>query len=169
MKNKIVKASVITSIALMCILLDQISKMIAINNLVENSSKEVIKNFFAWTLCFNTGGAWSIFSNNTMILTVISIIALALIIFTLVKSKNKFYTISATFFMGGLIGNLIDRIVKGKVTDFIDFKIFGYDFPVFNIADIFIVLGGIFIAISIILEDSKEKKEEEKDVRNTSE
>ena len=60
--------------------------------------------------------------------------------------------------MGGLIGNLIDRIFRGQVTDFLDFIIFGYDFPIFNVADIFIVCSAILIGVSFII---GEKKNEE--------
>ena len=61
--------------------------------------------------------------------------------------------------MGGLVGNLIDRVFNHKVTDFIDFLIFGYDFPVFNIADICICVSAVFIVLSILKEDKKDGKE----------
>ena len=159
MKNKWIKYSLVASIAIVCVLLDQVSKLIAINNLNELKSVPVINNFFYWTLCYNTGGAWSIFSNATWILALISIIALALIIYTVIKSKNSMYIISASVFMGGLIGNLIDRIFNSKVTDFIDFVIFGYDFPVFNIADIFIVISSIFIILVVLKEENSNGKD----------
>ena len=156
-KNKWIKYSVICAIVLVCLGLDQLSKVIAINNLVELNSVPVINNFFYFTLCYNTGGAWSIFSNATWVLALISIVALGVIIYSLVKSRSKLYLISASIFAGGLIGNLIDRLFKGKVTDFLDFKIFGYDFPVFNIADSFIVVSAIIIVIAFIVGDKDEK------------
>lgn len=156
MNNKWLRIIIISSIVLVCILFDQISKSIAINNLIFLDSVPVIDNFFYWTLCYNTGGAWSLFSNATWALVIVSIMALGAIIYTLVKSKNKLYDIAASIFIGGLLGNLIDRIAKGKVTDFIDFIIFGYDFPVFNIADIFIVVSAILIGISVLKEDDKD-------------
>ena len=99
------------------------------------------------------------FSDNTIMLVIISVIALCLIIYTLFKSKNKLYDIAASVFMGGLIGNLIDRVSKGKVTDFIDFVIFGYDFPVFNVADIFIVVSAVIILIAVFKEEKEDGKE----------
>ena len=159
MKNKWVRIAIIIGVCLFCITLDQVSKLIAINNLVENESVTVINDFFYWTLCYNKGGAWSIFSNATWALVLVSIIALGLVIFTIVKSKNKMYDIAASVFIGGLVGNLIDRLFNSKVTDFIDFVIFGYDFPVFNIADICICISAVFIMISILKEEKKDGKE----------
>lgn len=157
MKSNFKKWVLILSITLLCVLLDQISKTIAINNLVEFHSVPVINNFFYWTLCYNTGGAWSVLSSSTWLLTIISILALGLVIFTLYKSQSKLYNVTASIFMGGLIGNLIDRLVQSKVTDFIDFVIFGYDFPVFNVADICICISAVFIVFLIL----KEEKENE--------
>lgn len=155
MKTNLKKWILIVSITMLCVLFDQISKNIAINNLVEFHSVPIINNFFYWTLCYNTGGAWSLLSNSTWLLTIISFIALGLVIYTLYKSNGKLYNISASIFIGGLIGNLIDRLFQGKVTDFIDFVIFGYDFPVFNIADICICVSAIII-IFLILKEEKE-------------
>lgn len=162
MKNNWKKWLIVASIALACIGIDQLSKNIAINKLVEFHSVPVINKFFYWTLCYNTGGAWSIFSDSTWLLVTISIIALGLIVYTLYKSDSKLYDVSASVFIGGLIGNLIDRIVQGKVTDFLDFVIFGYDFPVFNVADICICVSAVFICLSIL----KEEKENEHESSN---
>ena len=165
-KKYIIKYSIIASIVVVCVLLDQITKIIAESNLKEYQSVPVIKGFFDFTLCYNTGGAWSIMSDATWLLIVISILALGLMIYTLIKSKDLLYIISASVFCGGLIGNLIDRVVNVGVVDFLDFNIFGYDFPVFNVADTFIVVSAILIGISIILEDKKEKKIEVKEEEN---
>jgi signal peptidase II len=165
-KKNIIKYSLISSIVLVCVLLDQISKIIAESNLKEYQSVEVIKGFFDLTLCYNTGGAWSILSNSTWLLILISVVALGFMIYTLIKSKDMFYVISASIFSGGLIGNLIDRLFNIGVVDFLDFNIFGYDFPVFNIADTFIVVSAILIGVSIILEDKKENKKVKEENEN---
>lgn len=155
MKNKWLKYVIVIAIIIGCISLDQVSKLIAIKHLSEYSSVTVINNFFYWTLCYNTGGAWSIFSNSTWLLVIISLMALGLIIFLIIKSKSKLFIVSASIFSGGLIGNLIDRLFQGKVTDFINFVIFGYDFPVFNLADIFIVISAIFILLALVKEEKE--------------
>ena len=138
-----------------CFVLDLVTKNIALAKLVEYESKTVINGFFYFTLCYNTGGAWSMFSGNVAILAAISVVALALVIFTMVKSNTMFYKYSSAVFIGGLIGNLYDRLVYHKVIDFLDFVIFGYDFPVFNIADCFICVGVAFMLIAMIREEKK--------------
>jgi signal peptidase II len=157
--NKWLRIILVVGIALFCLICDQITKLIAINNLVEFKSVPVIDNFFYWTLCYNTGGAWSIFSDSTWILAFVSMIALGFVIFTLFKSKSWLYTISASVFMGRLVGNLLDRLIQGKVTDFLDFVIFGYDFPVFNVADICICVSAAFIVLAVLKEEKKDGKE----------
>jgi len=158
-KKQIIKYSIIGAIVVVCVLLDQISKLIAESKLVKYQSVEVIKGFFDLTLCYNTGGAWSILNDSTWILILVSVVALGFMIFTFIKSNDKLYLISASVFTGGLIGNLIDRLFNIGVVDFLDFTIFGYDFPVFNVADIFIVCSAIFIGISLLLEEKDVKKE----------
>lgn len=165
-KKYIIKYSIIASIVVVCVLLDQITKIVAESNLKEYQSVPVIKGFFDFTLCYNTGGAWSIMSNATWLLIVVSILALGFMIYTLIKSKDLLYIISASVFCGGLIGNLADRIFNVGVVDFLDFNIFGYDFPVFNVADTFIVCSAILIGVTIILEEKKEKKSEVKEEEN---
>ena len=159
MKNKWIRVAVIVGVCLFCLALDQITKTIAINNLVEFRNVPVINNFFYFTLCYNTGGAWSIFSNSTWLLALISIVALGFIIYTVVKSKSLLYDVSASVFMGGLIGNLIDRVLQGKVTDFLDFVILGYDFPVFNVADMCICVSAVFIVMAVLKEEKENGKE----------
>lgn len=146
----------ITLIAIVCFGLDLVSKIVANNVLVEFERNTVINKFFYFTLCYNTGGAWSIFSGNTLFLIIISILALGAIIYTIVKSKTNFYRYSSAIFIGGLLGNLYDRIFFGKVTDFFDFIIFGYDFPVFNVADCFICVGVGLMFIALIREEKKD-------------
>ncbi len=144
---------IIVLISLVCFGLDLLTKRIAISNLVEGNRKELIDNFFYLTLCYNTGGAWSIFSGNVVFLIIISLFALGIIIYTMIKSKSNFYKYSSAMFIGGLVGNLVDRIFFRKVTDFLDFIIFGYDFPVFNVADTFICVGVVLMLIAVIKEE----------------
>lgn len=135
-------------ISVVVFIIDLISKVIVSNNLELYESISVIDNFFNITYTHNYGGAWSIFENSTLLITIISIIIIILLIFYVIKNKitRKTDVIGYSLIIGGALGNLFDRIVHGYVIDFLDFNIFGYDYPIFNIADTMIVIG-IFILL----------------------
>ena len=136
------------------VIIDIISKLLVSNNLLLSKSVTIIPNFFYLTYAHNYGGALSIFENNTLAITIISFIVILGISYYVFKNKvtRKIEIIGYSLLLGGAIGNLIDRIIYGYVIDFLDFYILGYDFPIFNIADIGIVVGIIFLLISMILE-----------------
>lgn len=138
-------------IAFICTLVDQIIKNVLIGILPTFNSISVVEGFFSITMLENTGAAFSIFSSNTFFLILISVLALNLIYFFLIKGKqlSNFEEIIYGILIGGILGNLIDRVVHGSVIDYLDFNLFGYDFPVFNLADICIVISIILIIISI--------------------
>lgn len=138
------------------LIIDIISKLIVSRVCILNNSVSVINNFFSITYTHNYGGAWSLFSDSTILITVISIIVIIGIIIYLSKKKinNKIESLGYAFLLGGAIGNLIDRIIYGYVIDFLDFNIFGYNFPIFNIADMGIVIG-IFLIIVIEIRGNK--------------
>ena len=143
----------ILPISLLLVVIDQIVKIRVINKMTLQQSIIVINNFFNITYVRNTGAAWSILSGNVLLLIMISVIALGVIYYYLIKDKelNKINIISYSMLIGGIIGNLIDRVVHGYVIDYLDFKIFNYNFPIFNIADALIVISIIIIGISLIV------------------
>ena len=147
-------------IALIVFLMDFLSKNFVINNFESLKSIELIPNFFYITYLQNTGAAWSMFRNGSLFIAIISFIIFILISNYIKKLKleNIWSIISFGFLLGGILGNFIDRVVYGYVIDFLDFKIFGYDYPVFNFADIMIVVGTIMIAIKIIRGDKDANK-----------
>ena len=142
----------ITLISLICIFIDQITKLIIKNIINFNNSVIVIKNFFSLTYVKNYGAAWSILSGSRIFLITIALVSLFLIYNYFIKDKNlsKLEIITYGLLIGGIIGNLIDRIVFGYVIDFFDFLIFNYNFPVFNFADIFIVVSAGLIIIDTV-------------------
>ena len=143
-------------IFLFTLFLDQISKSIVASCLSIGKSIKVIKDFFYITYINNYGAAWSLFSNKNTFLIIISIIFVIIIYrFMYVFDKNKRNSLAFGLIIGGIIGNLIDRWFFGYVRDFIDFKIFGYDYPVFNIADMAVVIGVILLVIAIIKGEDK--------------
>lgn len=137
-------------LTLVVILLDMVSKYIVSRLLIVNESVMIIKNFFNITYVRNTGAAFSIFSGNTFLVMVISFMIIMGIILYISKNKssNKIEKISYSLILGGAIGNFIDRIIYGYVRDFIEIDIFGWDYPIFNLADVFVVVGVILLVIA---------------------
>lgn len=121
-------------------------------DVIANRGIEIIKNFFYIIEVKNTGGAWGIFSGNVPILAAVNFIVIIVLLLFLKSEKNLNKT--SIFYYGmlfsGIIGNLIDRIFNGYVTDFLNFYILGYDYPVFNVADILIVLGMLLMLFDVI-------------------
>lgn len=106
----------------------------------------------------NTGAAFSVLSDNTVLLSVISVVFLiALVIYKIVKKPEGFlHNLALVLFFSGALGNAVDRIAYKFVVDFIDIKWF--DFPVFNIADIAIVLGAVSAILFVLFFDKSEEK-----------
>lgn len=145
-------------VALGTIIFDQLIKNILLLLMSFGESKKIIADFFNITLIGNTGAAFSILSSNTLLLIVISVIALNFIYFFLIKGKklNNLEQITYGLLIGGIIGNLVDRVAHGQVIDYLDFSIFGYNFPIFNLADIAIVVAMILLVVQIIKGDKNE-------------
>ena len=107
----------------------------------------------------NTGGAWSVLNEHTWLLTVVSAVVVLALIFVLARKfvRHPFGVISLTLVIAGAIGNLIDRIRLGYVVDM--FETLFMDFPIFNVADICVVCGGIaFCVYYAFLYEKWEKK-----------
>lgn len=137
------------------LLFDQIIKIFLSNVMELNESFVLIKKFFSITLVHNKGAAFSILSGNRFLLIGIGIIAVVGIIYYLKKSDylSKLDIFIYSFLIGGVLGNLIDRIVHGYVIDYLSFNFGTYYFPIFNFADICIVISVIFMIFNIIRED----------------
>ena len=147
-------------LSIIFIIIDQVSKLIVINTLSKTKSVEVIKSFFYLTYTNNNGAAFSILTGKRVILIIVTLIVIGILIYYIRKTKVKenINKIALSLVIGGSIGNLIDRIVRGAVVDFLDFKIFGYDYPIFNIADVAIVIGVILLVVAVIKgEDRRDK------------
>ena len=133
--------------SLVFLIIDQAVKLYLKGELVFNQSIVLVKNFLNITLVKNTGAAFSILSDSTTLLIIIGILAALAIIFYVYKlvEMNDFDVFSYSLLLGGVLGNLVDRIVHGYVIDYISLNIFGYHFPIFNFADICIVVSVILI------------------------
>ena len=123
-----------------------------------NESIKVIKNFFYLTLAHNNGAAFSILKDRQILLIIMTVIALFFIYKYMNKEDmNKLEGFAFSMITGGILGNLFDRVVYNYVIDFLDFKIFGYDYPIFNFADTFIVIGVILLVINYFKELRNER------------
>ncbi len=143
-------------ISIFILLIDQVTKALASIYLTLNKSLDIITNFFSLTLTNNYGAAFGIFKySNTLLIIATLIILIILYKYMHSFKKNMRNKIAFGFILGGVFGNLIDRIIKGYVIDFLDFKIFNYDYPVFNVADIAIVIGVILLGYAIIRKEDK--------------
>lgn len=139
----------IAIISIIILLIDLFSKMLVTKYISLNESISVINNFIYFTHVRNTGVAWSMFDESKYLVIIISALIILGLIVYIAKNKvsNRLEKVAYGFVLGGALGNFIGRCVKGYVTDFIDIKIFNYDYPIFNLADVFIVLGVIIFII----------------------
>lgn len=132
-------------ISFIIFIIDLLSKILVLG--IDKTPITIINNFFYINKIFNTGAAFSLFTGNNFILIIIAIAVLIYIDRKVIDDiKSKISVISISMLIGGIIGNLFDRIVYGKVIDFLSFKFGTYSFPVFNLADTFICIG-IFLLI----------------------
>ncbi|QEK11986.1 signal peptidase II [Crassaminicella thermophila] len=136
---------------LLIIILDQLSKYIVQSIFSVNKSMPIIENIFHLTYVRNVGAAFGILQNQKMFFVIITLVVISgIILFTRTQTNiHKLVVYSLSLIVGGAIGNLIDRIRFGYVVDFFDFRIW----PVFNIADISIVVGAILLSYYLIIID----------------
>ena len=145
---------IIISIILLCI--DQISKLLVVNLLTKTNSITIIKNFFYLTYINNDGAAFSILVGKRIFLILIAVLVIVMLIRYIKKNniQNKLELVSLALIIGGSLGNLMDRLVRGYVIDFLDFKLFNYNFPIFNLADTFIVIGVFLLLLKEIRKEN---------------
>ena len=119
----------------------------------------VIQKFFHITYLQNTGMAWSLLSGFQILLSLAAVVAIGVMIwYLLAKRPDRITSISLSLMIGGAAGNLIDRLFLVYVRDFLHFYIWGYDFPVFNIADCALCIGVFILIIATWQEERKEQK-----------
>ena len=136
------------------LLLDQVTKYIIEANLSLEASIEVIPGFFRLLYVRNTGAAWSLFAGSGMtFFYVITIVALIVLFYRACEERDVWNRIALALMMSGALGNLIDRLCFQYVRDFLSFNFFGYEFPVFNIADCALCIGVFLIVGKMVLEE----------------
>ncbi|HDV6253810.1 TPA: signal peptidase II [Staphylococcus pseudintermedius] len=145
-------------ITLIILIGDQLTKFIIRTQMTLGESFAVVPKFLYITSHRNNGAAWGILSGKMTFFYIITIIVLiALIVFYIKEAKNNMLMqIAITLLFSGALGNFIDRVSSGEVVDFIDTVIFGYDFPIFNIADASLTIGVVLLII-VLLKDQNQK------------
>ena len=143
-------------LSLIIFIIDQLLKLLIGFTIGLNSSICIIEDFFCISNVHNYGAAFSILYGNRVFLVLISIFALILVYYFMLKNKslNKMDISIYSLLIGGILGNLFDRVIYGYVVDYLDFCIFGYNFPIFNLADVCIVISVGLIIIDSIWGDS---------------
>ena len=146
-------------LSIIIIFLDQITKHFAIANLKGNAASVIVPDFFKLVYVENYGAAFGILRNKKflfIIITFIVVVTIAIFLFKYQAKLNIFMKIGSGLLLGGAIGNLIDRVRFGYVVDFVSFRFFNrYEYPVFNVADMAIVVGTLLI-LFLILFDKQE-------------
>lgn len=141
-------------IAMVLVLLDLLTKYLTSTNIPHQGEVVIIKNFFWLTNVKNTGAAWSLFDGKVGLLTMISLIAvIALVIIYLRDQQSRWGNMALVLMMAGTFGNLYDRFFLNYVRDFLAFNIFGYHFPVFNLADSFLVIGVFILVLEVFISE----------------
>ena len=148
-------------IALVVVLLDRWTKHVVAQRISLYSHIQVIPGFFRLTHTENTGAAFSLFADSTApwktgLLIAFSVIALAVVSVLLWKNHHAHMVtgVGLSLIMGGALGNLWDRLARGRVIDFLLFYFKRYQWPVFNLADSAIVVGAGLLVVEILIAKS---------------
>ncbi len=152
--RKMKKKNLIFAIGLFVfiILFDQLTKLLVVHNMELNDSVPLISDVFEIHYIQNTGMAWGLFSGKTWLLAIVSGVMLVALIYVYHNiSEGRYYRLLRILLIcivGGAYGNLLDRLRLGYVVDFLYFKLI--NFPVFNVADIFVTVSVILLIILMI-------------------
>lgn len=145
----------VLSIVAVTIIVDQLTKFLVVKYMTLGQSISVIDNFLYITSHRNEGAAWGILQGKMIFFYVVTLVVICLVILWIRKldiKKEKLLVIALSLILGGALGNFIDRVMYQHVVDFINTYIFGYDFPIFNLADSALCIGVFLMAVDAILD-----------------
>ena len=137
-------------VSVLVVVLDQTTKYIVTENISFGEMIPVIDGFFYLTLHKNPGAAWGILQDGRVLFMITIPVISAIVLYFMIRKKNRFLRFSLALILGGAAGNYIDRLFEGKVTDFLLFYIGSYPFPIFNVADMAITCGTVLLAIYML-------------------
>ena len=143
------------------ILLDQLTKLIVRTGFEVGESLPVIQDVFHLTYVQNKGAAFSLFQNMPLLTVAFPIVAMIICLILMIwylRKQERFISVAIALVIAGGVGNLIDRLARGYVTDMFDFRVF----PVFNVADIAVCTGcGLIVLWLLFVEGRKERRDSE--------
>lgn len=145
-------------IAAAIIVVDQLIKYWVVAHLAVNTAQTLIPHVFGLLHVRNTGAAWSILEGQTWFFYVFTGIAVLVILYLLFRKSqpSKLFELGLSFILGGVLGNFIDRVRLGYVVDMFQLKFI--NFPIFNLADMFVVTGVILVFIYLIFLDKESER-----------
>ena len=137
---------------------DQVIKFFVERFLAPVGTAEFINGFIDWNYVRNTGAAFGSFSDNTVLLSVVTgaVLLAGIVLIAMKKVKSKFCLVCAVMIISGGLGNLIDRVLKAYVVDFIDLQFM--NFAVFNFADILVTVGAFALMFYVIADIFRDRK-----------
>lgn len=154
-------------VAPLTMILDQITKIWARSSLPTGPdgrgiSQVVIENFWEWRLSHNPGSAFGLFGDTSgarIFLSIVGFVAVGAILWMLHKASDdqRRLTVALGLVAGGAVGNLIDRVGFGEVTDFVVWKYYQHEWPTFNVADVALVIGVGLLFLDIGKEPADDK------------
>lgn len=139
------------------VLLDQLFKLLVVQNMTVGQSVPVLGNLFSITYVQNRGVAFGMFQNHVWLFAVVTAVLIAIFLWLLISKKmtGKLFAASAMLMIGGGIGNLIDRVFRGFVVDYLSVSFFP---PVCNLADYCITIGAFLFVLVLLLDNDNKKK-----------
>ena len=135
------------------LIVDQLTKFLVMKYMTIGQSISVIDHFLYLTSHRNQGAAWGILQGKMVFFYVVTLFVIAMVVLWMRKlnvRKEKLLVIALSLILGGALGNLIDRVLYQQVTDFINVYLFGYDFPIFNIADSALCIGVFLMGVDAV-------------------
>lgn len=151
----------VLSIVAITLVIDQLTKFLVVNYMTIGQSISVIDNFLYITSHRNEGAAWGILQGKMTFFYIVTLAVIGVVILWIRRldmKKEKLLVIALSLILGGALGNFIDRVMYQHVVDFINTYIFGYDFPIFNIADSALCIGVFLMGIDAVLDVRRQKQ-----------
>ena len=146
----------IVFIIILC-LFDQLSKLLILKSFNVGESSILIKGFLKLYYIQNRGISFGMFGSMRILIIIFSLLIIGYMIYDFIKTNNKINILADSLIISGAFGNLIDRIFRGYVIDFISFTLFKREMSIFNVADSFITIGVILYIINILMEGKYER------------